>query len=117
MQTNPAFAALFSSAFLLLAAVALIKDTVFNDAKKKLDGQSLDLVGLLIPPNCLLLFCSLKRLLIHAALQFVVNTNGSLAQAAFVLLLLPILSSLQGIPFSDLPATFAEGISYPQNLT
>lgn len=42
-------------------------------------------------------------------LQFVVNTKGSLAQAGFVLLLLPVMSSLKGISFSQLPAYCAEG--------
>jgi len=45
VQTNPLYAAVFSFAFLLLAACSAIKDTIFADAKKK-TGQDLDLVRL-----------------------------------------------------------------------
>ena len=43
--------------------------------------------------------------------QFVVNTYGSLAQAGFVFLLLPVLSSLKNIPLRQLPNYLQEGES------
>lgn len=40
---------------------------------------------------------------------FVVNSFGSLAQSACILLLLPLLAPLRGIPLSGLPGYLAEG--------
>ena len=47
MQTSPIYAGAFIFAFLLLASVAVVKDAIFSDAKRKLDGQPLDLVRLI----------------------------------------------------------------------
>ncbi|KFK29005.1 hypothetical protein AALP_AA7G076900 [Arabis alpina] len=58
------------------AGASIIKEFVFNDAAKRLEGKSLDI--------------------------FVVNSFGSGFQALFVFLLLPFLSSLKGIPFGSL---------------
>lgn len=44
-QASPVYAGLYMSAFLILAFVTVVKDTIFSDAKKKLGGKSLDLVG------------------------------------------------------------------------
>ncbi|XP_022773028.1 protein CLT2, chloroplastic [Durio zibethinus] len=60
------------------AGASIIKEFIFIDAAKRLDGKSLDI--------------------------FVVNSFGSGFQALFVLLLLPVLSNLKGIPFSELPS-------------
>ncbi|GJP41632.1 hypothetical protein CLOM_g1276 [Closterium sp. NIES-68] len=66
------------------AASSIIKESVFRDSAKKLKGRSLDI--------------------------FVVNTFGSSFQALFVLLLLPLISSLGfNIPLSQLPAYIREG--------
>jgi drug/metabolite transporter (DMT)-like permease len=65
------------------AGASIIKEFVFKDSAKRLKGGSVDI--------------------------FVVNTFGSTAQALFVLLLLPLLSSLKGIPFQQLPTYFSEG--------
>ena len=42
-------------------------------------------------------------------MQFIVNSKGSLAQAGFVLLLLPVISSLKGIAFQNLPSYCMDG--------
>ncbi|CAA7399419.1 unnamed protein product [Spirodela intermedia] len=60
------------------AAASIIKEFIFIDAGKRLQGKQLDI--------------------------FVVNSFGSGFQALFVLLLLPFLSNLKGIPFAELPA-------------
>lgn len=65
------------------AGASIIKEFVFRDATKRLKGGSVDI--------------------------FVVNTFGSAAQALFVLLLLPLLSSLKGIPLQQLPTYFRDG--------
>ncbi|OMO50803.1 Chloroquine resistance transporter-related protein [Corchorus capsularis] len=65
------------------AGASIIKEFVFIDAAKRLNGKSLDL--------------------------FVVNSFGSGFQALFVLLLLPLLSNLKGIPFSELPSYMKSG--------
>ena len=65
------------------AGASIIKEFVFRDSATRLKGGSVDI--------------------------FVVNTFGSTAQALFVLLLLPLLSSLKGIPFQQLPSYFREG--------
>ncbi len=41
---------------------------------------------------------------------FVVNSFGSLFQAVFVLLLLPLTTAVKGIALSDLPAHLAESL-------
>ncbi|KAG0601123.1 hypothetical protein M758_11G085700 [Ceratodon purpureus] len=70
-----------SSAF--SAGASIIKESIFLDSKKHLQGKSLDI--------------------------FVVNTCGSTAQAFFVFLLLPFLSHLKGIRVHELPRYFKEG--------
>lgn len=70
-----------SSAF--QAGASILKEFVFIDASKRLKGKPLDL--------------------------FVVNSFGSGYQALFVLLLLPLLSSLKGIPFAELPSYLRSG--------
>ena len=65
------------------AGASILKEFIFRDSKERLNGRSVDI--------------------------FVVNTFGSTAQALFVLLLLPILSSLKGIPFQELPSYFRQG--------
>lgn len=51
LQTSPIYAAIFSFAFLLLSGAAVIKDSIFADASKKLNGQKLDLVSFPFQPN------------------------------------------------------------------
>ncbi|KAL0308098.1 UNVERIFIED_CONTAM: protein CLT2, chloroplastic [Sesamum angustifolium] len=70
-----------SSAFQAVASI--VKESVFIDAAARLKGKSLDV--------------------------FVVNSFGSGFQALFVLLFLPILSNLKGIPLSELPSIFKSG--------
>ncbi|XP_021642411.2 protein CLT2, chloroplastic isoform X1 [Hevea brasiliensis] len=72
---------IISSAF--QAGASIIKEFIFVDAAKRLKGKSLDI--------------------------FVVNSFGSGFQALFVLLLLPLLSNLKGIPFAQLPSYMKSG--------
>ncbi|KAI5655053.1 hypothetical protein M9H77_32240 [Catharanthus roseus] len=65
------------------ACASILKESVFLDAANHLKGRSLDI--------------------------FVVNSFGSGFQALFVLLFLPVLSNLKGIPFSQLPSYFKSG--------
>ncbi|KAK4276911.1 hypothetical protein QN277_015005 [Acacia crassicarpa] len=67
-----------SSAF--QAGASIIKESIFINAALQLKGKSLDI--------------------------FVVNSFGSGFQALFVLLLLPFLSTLKGIPFVQLPSYY-----------
>ncbi|XP_057431362.1 protein CLT1, chloroplastic isoform X2 [Lotus japonicus] len=69
--------------FLFQAADTVLKEVIFLDATRKLKGGSLDL--------------------------FVVNSFGSAFQALFICLLLPFLSRLWGIPFSQLPNYLKDG--------
>ncbi|XP_041996683.1 protein CLT1, chloroplastic-like [Salvia splendens] len=69
--------------FFLQAADTVLKEIVFLDAAKRLKGGSMDL--------------------------FVVNSYGSAYQAIFICLLLPFLSNLWGIPFSQLPSYLKDG--------
>lgn len=69
--------------FFLQAADTILKETIFSDAAERLKGQSVDL--------------------------FVVNSFGSAYQALFIVLLLPLLSKLWGIPFSQLPSYLKDG--------
>ncbi|XP_010542173.1 PREDICTED: protein CLT2, chloroplastic isoform X1 [Tarenaya hassleriana] len=66
------------------AGASIVKEYVFFDAVKRLEGKSLDI--------------------------FVVNSFGSGFQALFVLLLLPFLSNLRGIPFMSLPSYLKAGV-------
>ncbi|KAF7144233.1 hypothetical protein RHSIM_Rhsim05G0206000 [Rhododendron simsii] len=70
-----------SSAF--QAGASILKESVFIDAATRLKGKVLDI--------------------------FVVNSFGSGFQALFVLLFLPFLSNLRGIPFSQLPSYIKSG--------
>ncbi|PIN19716.1 putative integral membrane protein [Handroanthus impetiginosus] len=70
-----------STAFQAVASV--VKESVFIDAATRLKGKLLDL--------------------------FVVNSFGSGFQALFVLLFLPLLSNIKGIPFSELPSYLRSG--------
>ncbi|KAJ9545404.1 hypothetical protein OSB04_025111 [Centaurea solstitialis] len=70
-----------SSAF--QAGASIIKEYVFIDAAKRLKGKLLDI--------------------------FVVNSFGSGFQALFVLLFLPFLSNLKGIPLHELPSYIKSG--------
>ncbi|OMO72838.1 hypothetical protein CCACVL1_17565 [Corchorus capsularis] len=69
--------------FLLQAADTVLKEVIFLDATRRLKGGSVDL--------------------------FVVNSYGSAFQALFICLLLPFLSKLWGIPFSQLPTYLKDG--------
>ncbi|XWS52605.1 hypothetical protein CRYUN_Cryun11dG0085400 [Craigia yunnanensis] len=69
--------------FLLQAADTVLKEVIFLDAAQRLKGGSVDL--------------------------FVVNSYGSAFQALFICLLLPFLSKLWGIPFSQLPNYLKDG--------
>ncbi|XVF04845.1 hypothetical protein REPUB_Repub05bG0120400 [Reevesia pubescens] len=69
--------------FLFQAADTVLKEVIFLDAAKRLKGGSVDL--------------------------FVVNCYGSAFQALFICLLLPFLSKLWGIPFSQLPTYLKDG--------
>ncbi|KAL2529637.1 CRT (chloroquine-resistance transporter)-like transporter 2 [Forsythia ovata] len=70
-----------SSAFQALASI--VKESVFLDATHRLKGKLLDI--------------------------FVVNSFGSGFQALFVLLFLPFLSNLKGIPLTELPSYLKTG--------
>ena len=85
MQVSPMYAAIFVGSLFFPALATIFKEKLFSASKKRLNGQSLDL--------------------------FVVNSFGSAAQALFVFLLLPVMSSLKGIPLSQLPAYLKEGKS------
>jgi len=85
MQVSPMYAAIFVGSLFFPALATIFKEKLFSASKKRLNGQSLDL--------------------------FVVNSFGSAAQALFVFLLLPVMSSLKGIPLSQLPAYLKEGES------
>lgn len=69
--------------FFVQAADTILKEVIFLDAAERLKGQSVDL--------------------------FVVNSFGSAYQALAICLLLPFLSRLWGIPFSQLPSYLKDG--------
>ncbi|KAH9321613.1 hypothetical protein KI387_016252, partial [Taxus chinensis] len=74
---------LMITSFLFQAGDTILKETIFLDAATQLKGGSVDL--------------------------FVINSFGSGFQALFILLLLPFLSRLWGVPFSQLPSYFRDG--------
>lgn len=76
-------AAVYAASMFFPAVSSIIKEGLFRDAAEKLGGRRLDL--------------------------FAVNSFGSAAQALFVLLLLPVLSSLRGISPSQLPQYLSDG--------
>ncbi|XP_010943152.1 protein CLT2, chloroplastic [Elaeis guineensis] len=77
-----------SSAF--QSAASILKEFVFIDSAKRLQGKPLDI--------------------------FVVNSFGSGFQALFVFLLLPFLSNVKGIPFPELPSYIKSGATCFLNL-
>ncbi|XP_039012891.1 protein CLT1, chloroplastic-like isoform X2 [Hibiscus syriacus] len=77
--------------FLLQAADTVLKEVIFLDAAKRLKCGSVDL--------------------------FVVNSYGSAFQALFIFLLLPFLSKLWGIPFSQLPNYLKDGAACFLNIS
>ncbi|KAJ9520193.1 hypothetical protein QJQ45_030117 [Haematococcus lacustris] len=79
-QLGHALVCLLCFAFFALAAI--IKDATFRREKERL-GQPLDI--------------------------FVVNSFGSLFQAVFVLLLLPVTTAMYGLSLADLPTYLADG--------
>ncbi|DBB00298.1 TPA: hypothetical protein ACH3X1_014123 [Trebouxia sp. C0004] len=82
-QVSPMYATIFVGSMFFPALATIFKEKLFSASKKRLNGQSLDL--------------------------FVVNSYGSAAQALFIFLLLPVISSLKGISLSQLPAYLKEG--------
>ncbi|CAN0905388.1 Protein CLT3, chloroplastic [Linum grandiflorum] len=69
--------------FLFQAADTVLKEIIFLKARNRLKGGSLDI--------------------------FVVNSFGSAYQALFICLLVPFMSKLWGIPFSQLPSYLKDG--------
>ncbi|XP_023533653.1 protein CLT1, chloroplastic [Cucurbita pepo subsp. pepo] len=69
--------------FLFQAADTVLKEIIFLNASRQLKGRTMDL--------------------------FVVNSFGSAFQSIFVVALLPFLSKLWGIPFSQLPSYLRDG--------
>ncbi|GAB2258933.1 hypothetical protein Droror1_Dr00015093 [Drosera rotundifolia] len=90
-ETGVFWSLLMIFSFLFQAADTILKEVIFIDAAKKLKGGSVDL--------------------------FVVNSYGSAFQAVFIFLLLPLLSKLWGIPFSQLPSYLKDGAACFLNLT
>lgn len=74
---------LMVTSFLFQAADTVLKEIIFLNAGKQLKGGSVDL--------------------------FVVNSFGSAFQALFICILLPLLSKLWGVPFSQLPTYIKDG--------
>ncbi|KAG6682577.1 hypothetical protein I3843_13G131800 [Carya illinoinensis] len=81
---------LMITSFLFQAADTVLKEVIFLDAARNLKGGSVDL--------------------------FVVNSYGSAFQAFFICLLLPFLSKLWGIPFSQLPNYLKDGTAFFLNI-
>ncbi|KAL3845761.1 hypothetical protein ACJIZ3_003164 [Penstemon smallii] len=75
--------ALMIAACAFQAGASIVKEYVFLDAATRFKGKLLD--------------------------DFIVNSFGSGFQALFILLFLPILSSLKSIPLSELPLYFKSG--------
>lgn len=85
------YAALFVGSMFFPALATIFKERIFSQAKQRLKGQSLDL--------------------------FVVNSFGSAAQALFIFLLLPVMSSLRHIPITELPNYLSQGGSVTAQLS
>ncbi|KAK4482795.1 hypothetical protein RD792_009965 [Penstemon davidsonii] len=83
METGIFWSVLMIISFLFQAADTVLKETIFLDAAQRLKGGTVDL--------------------------FVVNSHGSAYQALFICILLPFLSNLWGIPFSQLPSYLKDG--------
>jgi hypothetical protein len=89
---KPFFVGLYVASMCFPALSTILKEKMFTEAKEKLGGD--------------------KQLDI-----FVVNSYGSAAQAAFVFLLLPVMSSLRHIAFQDLPNYIVQGeVHFPFSL-
>lgn len=82
MQAKPLYITVYLISVFFPAVATVTKSAIFDDAKEKL-GQPLDI--------------------------FVVNSFSSAAQAVCVFLMLPLLSSLRGIPPTQLPEYLAQG--------
>ncbi|PSC68097.1 CRT (chloroquine-resistance transporter)-like transporter [Micractinium conductrix] len=87
---SPFYALVFSFSMLFPALDTILKERVFRQARQEL-GTDLDL--------------------------FVVNSAGSLAQAGFVCLLLPVLTTSRGMSVAALPDYLAQGWSCIRGLT
>ncbi|KAA8550017.1 hypothetical protein F0562_001701 [Nyssa sinensis] len=83
MEAGIFWSLLMIVSFLFQAADTVLKEIIFLNAAERLKGGSVDL--------------------------FVVNSYGSAFQALFICLLLPFLSKLWGIPFSQLPNYLKDG--------
>lgn len=68
---------------LFFAAASILKEVVFQEGAKQLKGGNLDL--------------------------FVVNTFGSVFQTIFVSMILPVVFTLRGVPFHQIPHSLKEG--------
>lgn len=75
---------LFVGSTLLFAADSIFKEKIFRDYRAK-KGKQLDI--------------------------FVVNTFGSIWQATFTALLLPVNAALRGVPLSQLPTYLKDGLA------
>ncbi|MCD9559097.1 hypothetical protein HAX54_016829 [Datura stramonium] len=83
MEVGLFWSLLMIVSFFLQAADTVLKEVIFLDAAQRLKGGSVDM--------------------------FVVNSYGSAFQAVFVCLLLPFLSKLWGVPFTQLPNYLRDG--------
>ncbi|XP_075097222.1 protein CLT3, chloroplastic isoform X2 [Nicotiana tabacum] len=83
MEAGIFWSLLMIVSFLFQAADTVLKEVIFLDAAKRLKGGTVDL--------------------------FVVNSYGSAYQAVFICLLLPFLSKLWGVPFTQLPNYLRDG--------
>ncbi|KAK1316912.1 hypothetical protein QJS10_CPA05g00823 [Acorus calamus] len=81
---------LMITSFLFQAADTVLKEIIFLDAARQLKGRTIDL--------------------------FVINSYGSAFQAIFICLLLPFMSKLWGIPFTQLPSYIKDGAACFLNL-
>eukprot|EP00873_Tetraselmis_striata_P040799 jgi/Tetstr1/461063/TSEL_006210.t1 len=73
----------YAFTFSFIALDVLLKEKIFSDARKRM-GTALDI--------------------------FVVNSRGSLYQAIFVFLSLPVLTNLKGLSFHEIPGYFLQGM-------
>ncbi|XP_047976989.1 protein CLT2, chloroplastic-like [Salvia hispanica] len=80
---SPLWPGLMIASSFFQAAASIFKESVFIDAAKRLKGKSLDI--------------------------FVINSFSSGFQALFTIAFLPILSSMKGLPLSQLPSYFSSG--------
>lgn len=83
LQVSLMYSIVYIVSMFFPALSAIFKERIFSEASEKLGGQKLDL--------------------------FAVNSFGSASQALFVFLLLPVLSSLRGIAFQELPQYLTAG--------